>query len=221
MDRMYIFILLRVAMNMDSDGSADSDTREEIMDATYNVLAEYGYAELSMRRIADELGKSKSLLHYHYDTKDDLLLAFLDRFLDQLDEWVQDIEADSHHERLLTFVDQWTVDPEEQDRQEFWAAFLELRLRAPYDPEFQKRLTTTNEAVIETLAAIIEDGITAGEFRDVDAYRVAETIISALEGARTRQATLERTEAPRRVEQTIEEFIIDQLILTEPLKQDQ
>lgn len=206
---------------MASDGSADSDTREEIMEATYNVLAEHGYAELSMRRIADELGKSKSLLHYHYDTKDELLLAFLDRFLDRLDEWVQDIEADTHRERLLTFVDQWTVDPEEQDRQEFWTAFLELRLRAPYDPEFQKRLTTTNEAVIETLAEIIEDGIAAGEFRDVNAYRVAETIISALEGARTRQATLERSEAPQRVEQTIEEFIIEQLNRTEPLHREQ
>lgn len=199
---------------MASDGSADSDTREEIMEATYNVLAEHGYADLSMRRIADELGKSKSLLHYHYDTKDELLLAFLDRFLDRLDNWVDDIEADTHRERLLMFVDQWTVTPDEQDRQEFWTAFLELRLRAPHDPQFQERLTTTNEAVIQTLAEIIEDGITAGEFKEVDSYRVAETIISALEGARTRQATLERSEAPQRVEQTIEEFIIEPISQT-------
>lgn len=190
-----------------------ADTREEIMSATYRVLCEQGYADLSMRAIAAELGKSKSLLHYHYDTKDELLLAFLDRFLDRLDRWIDDVEADTHRERLLQFVDRFVVEPDEEDRQGFWLALLELRLRAPHDAAFQERLTTTNEAVIATLATIVEDGNEAGEFRDVDAHRVAETIVSALEGARTRQATLEAAEAPERVSETIREFIVKDLVV--------
>jgi len=34
-----------------------------------------------MQDIADECSKSKSLLHYHYDTKEDLLVAFLDHVI--------------------------------------------------------------------------------------------------------------------------------------------
>lgn len=194
-----------------------AETREEIMSATYRVLCDRGYADLSMRAIAEELGKSKSLLHYHYDTKDDLLLAFLDRFLDRLDDYLDEatIEADTHRERLVGFVDQFVVDPDASNRQSFWLALLELRLRAPHDPEFHDRLARNNEAIIDTLAGVIQDGIQAGEFRDVDADRTAETIYTALEGARTRQATLGTTEAPERIRETLLEFVVDDLVVEE------
>ncbi|GAA0475047.1 hypothetical protein GCM10008985_34420 [Halococcus dombrowskii] len=54
------------------------ETIEEIMDATYRALCKHGYAALRMQDIADETTKSKAALHYHYDSKHDLLLSFLD-----------------------------------------------------------------------------------------------------------------------------------------------
>ena len=68
---------------VDSPDRSFSDTDEEIMQATYRALSEHGYANLTIKRIAAEYGKSTAAIHYHYDTKDDLLAAFLDFLLDR------------------------------------------------------------------------------------------------------------------------------------------
>ncbi|PSQ42055.1 TetR family transcriptional regulator, partial [Halobacteriales archaeon QS_9_68_42] len=53
------------------------ETRERITNATYRALCDHGYAALTMQDIADECDCSKSLLHYHFDTKEDLLVELL------------------------------------------------------------------------------------------------------------------------------------------------
>ena len=59
-----------------SEGTERTDAQEEIMSATYEALCEHGYAALTVERIASELGKSTAAIHYHYETKDELLVAF-------------------------------------------------------------------------------------------------------------------------------------------------
>lgn len=61
------------------------DTREAIVRATYRALCANGYADTTISAIAAEFEKSKSLLYYHYDGKDDLLEEFLRFVLDQLE----------------------------------------------------------------------------------------------------------------------------------------
>lgn len=191
---------------------AAADTREEILRGTYRVLCEHGYANLSMRKIAQECGTSKSLLHYHFDSKDELLLAFLDRFLDRLDEQVTESESADPVERLETFLDRFVPGPDEHARQSFWLALLEMRQQAAHNDAFRERLARNNEAILDALASIITDGIDQGTFHDVDPDRTAELIYSAIEGARTRQATLGHERAPQTVRETIDEQLIDPLV---------
>jgi len=61
------------------------ETRDRLMDATYRALCEHGYAALTMQDIADEGDCSKSLLHYHYDTKEELLVALLAYLLERFE----------------------------------------------------------------------------------------------------------------------------------------
>jgi len=56
------------------------------MGATYRALCEHGYAALTMRDIAEESDRSKAALHYHYDDKEGLLLAFLDHLYEEFTE---------------------------------------------------------------------------------------------------------------------------------------
>ena len=60
-------------------------TRGRIVDATYRALCANGYAALTMQDIADECDRSTSLLHYHFDTKEDLLVELLAHLLERLD----------------------------------------------------------------------------------------------------------------------------------------
>lgn len=47
-----------------------------ILEATERVLQSQGYAAISVRRIASEAGMKTPLIHYHFETTEDLLIAF-------------------------------------------------------------------------------------------------------------------------------------------------
>lgn len=58
-----------------SDGG---DTRSRILVAAYRRVARDGYAKLSLREIAKDAGVNHALINYHFQTKDNLVLAVLD-----------------------------------------------------------------------------------------------------------------------------------------------
>jgi AcrR family transcriptional regulator len=60
------------------DMVAEQDTRLRILAAAKGVLLEVGYANLSTRGIADAAGVPLSQIHYHFGTKQNLMLAVLD-----------------------------------------------------------------------------------------------------------------------------------------------
>src|SRR5215467_7587922 len=50
-------------------------TRERILDIALDMFIRKGYAETSLREIAAELGFSTAALYYHFESKQDILLA--------------------------------------------------------------------------------------------------------------------------------------------------
>ena len=58
-----------------SDQAGGSTTRERILDIALDLFIRKGYAETSLREIAAELGFSKAALYYHFESKQDILLA--------------------------------------------------------------------------------------------------------------------------------------------------
>jgi AcrR family transcriptional regulator len=56
----------------------EQDTRLRILSAAKDVLTEVGYANLSTRRVAEAAGVPLSQIHYHFGSKQKLMLAVLD-----------------------------------------------------------------------------------------------------------------------------------------------
>jgi AcrR family transcriptional regulator len=56
----------------------DSDARVALLDAAEACLHKYGYSGLSTRRVADAAGMPLSQIHYHFGSKEALVLALLD-----------------------------------------------------------------------------------------------------------------------------------------------
>lgn len=52
-----------------------SDTRERILDVALELFTEQGYDGTSLREIAERLGVTKAALYYHFESKEDILLA--------------------------------------------------------------------------------------------------------------------------------------------------
>jgi AcrR family transcriptional regulator len=52
-----------------------ADTRERILDVALDLFTEQGFDGTSLREIAERLGVTKAALYYHFESKDDILLA--------------------------------------------------------------------------------------------------------------------------------------------------
>ncbi|MBX0322693.1 TetR/AcrR family transcriptional regulator [Halomicroarcula sp. F13] len=168
---------------------SDGDTSEEIMGATYRALCAHGYADLTMQDIADESEKSKAALHYHYDSKHDLLCAFLDYLYDGFVERTSDVEGEAPHETLLALVDA-VLDKPDDDSEEFGTAILEIRAQAPYEPRFRERLTRFDEYLADELTDILEAGVADGTFDpEMDPDDTARFLVTVLTGAATERVT--------------------------------
>jgi len=58
----------------------------QIVDAAKRVIARKGYAQTSLKDIADEAGMSKGAIHYHYPTKEALVSKVLEAATDTVAE---------------------------------------------------------------------------------------------------------------------------------------
>ena len=183
---------------MPSGEAESTDSRDEIMAATYRALCRHGFAHLTMQDIADEMDKSRPLLHYHYDTKEELLEAFLDHIIGWIGDRLAESETEHPVERLAEFIDRFVI-PANDEHEQFALALLELRLQAVHNDTFREKLTAHFEQNVATVESILEDGVAAGFFADVDTHAVGEAIYTAMVGARTYQMTLDAGDGTQRM----------------------
>jgi AcrR family transcriptional regulator len=198
---------------MGSEADEQDNTHDAIMGATYRALCKRGYAHLTMQDIADEFDKSRSLLHYHYDTREELLLAFLDHLIGWIGNRLAEADTEDPFERLTEFVDRFVIEPDEVEREMFALALLELRVQAVHNDVFREKLTAHYQENVATVADIIDDGIDEGMFRDVDPELTGEIIYTALVGARMYQVTLGAGRASRRMRDALAAFVIKDLLV--------
>lgn len=68
-------------------------TRDEILEAAAQIFRQKGYHASSMQEIADAVRLQKASLYHHVNSKQDILLALLDRALDLLIEGMEKVLA--------------------------------------------------------------------------------------------------------------------------------
>lgn len=83
-------------------------TRGLILEATERIMIEEGYAAVSSRRVAQDLGINGATIHYYYPTTDDLFVALHQRMTErQCLELEKALTADKPLEALWTFQSAW------------------------------------------------------------------------------------------------------------------
>src|SRR5499425_3216233 len=80
---MYIHVLY-VYMSRAAGSRAGELTRQDVIDAAAGLVAERGYAGLTMRALAQRCGVPTMTLYRHVRTKEDILGALADRVLAEL-----------------------------------------------------------------------------------------------------------------------------------------
>lgn len=181
-----------------------ADTRERIMQATFETIQEYGFAGLSIQRIAEKADLSKSSFYHFFDDKDDLLLAFLDAMLEQFGVPLSAAGAEEDPESSLwAYVDFALYGlggeslPPVSGEVDIASGrpYVELRSQGTYDEDYRDRFTDIDSTMHSQLTRIIERGIDRGVFREVDPERTAEFLLTVMLGGLFRRATADGVDA--------------------------
>lgn len=67
-------------------GSDSSATRTAILDAAQAIMTQSGYAAVTSRAVAERAGLKSQLVHYYFQTMDDLFVAVYRRVVDEITE---------------------------------------------------------------------------------------------------------------------------------------
>jgi AcrR family transcriptional regulator len=166
----------------------ESETRTEIIEATNRALCEHGYAGLTMQRIAAESSMTTAAIHYHFDTKEELLTAFLDDLINRFEQKLA-CDASDPRDRLNAFLDA-IFTPSDHGADGFAVAIMELKAQAPYHNLFRERFLDLDEVMRGVVADIVKDGIEAGHFEQTDPHEVARLVTTVSNGAHARTVAL-------------------------------
>ena len=79
-----------------------SDIRDLILDAVDALLAKYGYGKMTVEDVAKQVGIGKGTIYLHFPSKEELVLAHIDRIAERVIRQLQELagSSDSFDRRL-------------------------------------------------------------------------------------------------------------------------
>lgn len=77
-----------------------NDTRTNILDVAQDLVQRQSISGVSFQELAKRIGIKKGSMYYHFETKDDLSVAMLDRVTEQLQQSFRLGESKTARQRL-------------------------------------------------------------------------------------------------------------------------
>jgi AcrR family transcriptional regulator len=155
--------------------------RQQILDATSRVTLQRGLHDVRIADVAAELDVSTGLIHYHFDTRDELLEAML------RESAAEEVAAlrralvtlDSPEARLDRFIEEYLPSAR---RDHSWMLWIDVWGEALRDPNIRRISEDLDGAWVEVLTEVIADGVTAGAFKCPDPVESAWRLSALLDG---------------------------------------
>src|ERR1700747_3020077 len=154
------------------------ETRERIMVKADELFRQFGFEKTTVADIAEELRMSPANIYKFFSSKEAVIQASADRNLVVLSEAVQrhmvapGAALDRIEKGLLT-VYRHTVDILRNERQVF-----KLMIRA-YEQKWDC-VAAFDQFLLQTLAKLVKEGMSAGEFKSGDALATAHLLFDCL-----------------------------------------
>jgi len=158
-----------------------AERRNEILETTCAVVIERGFAGTRIADVAKRLDVSSSLIHYHFDSKEQLLAEAFDYYANKdVAETEGEMESAPTALGKLERVIQNYV-PEGSDDVE-WMLWIDGWGEALRNPMMKKISQQLDEQSIELLARIIREGVDSGEFSCADPTASSMRITALVDG---------------------------------------
>ncbi|TDI95861.1 MAG: TetR/AcrR family transcriptional regulator [Deltaproteobacteria bacterium] len=156
----------------------------EILDAARRVIADVGYADASMERIAQKAGVSKGTLYLYFENKETLLVR---TFEDGLGELIARARSATQRARGATAKLREIVRTGLEHSAESQTLFHAIREHSPLGSNDTLLLRTALQRQVEGYLGFVENlierGIRARQLRRVDSRRAARFLMELIRGA--------------------------------------
>ncbi len=163
---------------------AAAEARTRILAAAADCIVRDGLAKVRMAGIAKAAGVSAGLLHYHFDTKEQLfadVLSYSHGVSGVLNQQALRLAGSQPAQRLSSFLDRCL--PSDKRLADEWLLWQELALLCIRQPELAMVGAQLYEDFYSTVAGIITEGIEAGVFAPaIDSRKIAETAVALCDG---------------------------------------
>ncbi|HET6317101.1 MAG TPA: TetR/AcrR family transcriptional regulator [Chloroflexota bacterium] len=135
-----------------------SSTKAQILSAARNVLKRDGVADLSIRAVASDAGVNLALVHYHFHSRDGLLLAVLE----DLNTELLDRQRDLYSQSDQSLAQKWAeaVDFYRRDLDSGYVrTLLELAAHGYANPEMAERVRAAMRGWQDLLRDVVADAL--------------------------------------------------------------
>ena len=154
------------------------ETRERIMVKADELFRQFGFGKTTVADIAAELGMSPANIYKFFSSKEAIIQASCDRNLVVLSDAVQRHMVASgaaldRIEKVLLTVYRHIVDILRNERQVF-----KLMIRA-YEQKWDS-VGAFDKFLLQTLAKLVQEGMSTGEFKSGDALATAQLLFDCL-----------------------------------------
>ena len=162
-------------------------TREKILATAERLFSAQGYEQTPLSQVARLAQVSKALVLWHFESKEQLYRAALNRTLESYVLDTHEVDGLDERAQVERFIDQFCEFV--HDNVYSVRFFLSLTLRAEGHPDAGlERVLGLYQAFRSSFATVIESGRARGVFRaDTDPSRDADLIMATLAGILVQQ----------------------------------
>lgn len=168
-----------------------SETAEKILDLAERLIQTRGCSAFSYQDIADVLKIRKASIHYHFESKTELVTAVIDRYTEKFDEAMANIARDESAtamSMLEHYLEPYAAFAATPDRVCLCGALSGEMLALPR--ELRERVARFFRSHQQWLTQILKRGAACGEFKLAEsAAKTARLVFGALQGALLIQRT--------------------------------
>jgi AcrR family transcriptional regulator len=187
--------------------SVEAERREQILQATCEVIGELGMHEMRLADVARRAGVSSGTVHYYFDTKRAVLVAAFEyNYGRSLTRRRALLDADQPPLALLEqLVDSYL--PREESTLVAWRVWAELWAEAMRDDEFQAVNERLYEEWRQLVVEIIARAQAEGSVRAGDPAELANMLVAMVDGLAIQVLAHSARMDPARMRDTLRAFV--------------
>lgn len=158
----------------------DKETlREEIMDAARELFVRDGYANISMRKIAEKIGYSPTTIYLYFKDKNDLLYQICEQTFERLARNIKSIEqlSDQPLEKLRSGLREYIYFGLKHPSQ-YEIVFITPLLISD-KPDFEE---TNGRLAFDTLRRVVSECVEANLLKSKDIELISQTLWTGIHG---------------------------------------